>query len=201
MSRFQLPVQIEHWFMFLQIGISAVVLFIIDESVHQLLNYHSLLISGGEYWRMISGHLLHTNFYHLCLNLGGLFLLWALHGEYYRPATLFCMFMSIAASISVTMLLFSEITLYVGLSGVIHGLFVWGVIQDIKYKDPTGWLLLVAIIAKIAHEQIAGGDTHTAMLIEANVAFDAHLYGAFAGLLCVLLFKPCSRSKKAPEGA
>lgn len=187
--------------MFLQISISATVLFIIDESVHHLLNYNTLLITDGEYWRTISGHLLHTNFYHLCLNLGGLFLLWALHGEYYRPAMLLGLFLSIAATISLTMLLFSDIALYVGLSGVIHGLFVWGVIQDIKYKDPTGWLLLVAIIAKIVHEQIAGGDAHTAMLIEANVAFDAHLFGAIAGTLCAFIIQPATESKKAPEGA
>ena len=45
----------------------------------------------------------------------------------------------------------------------------------------------IVVVAKLAHEQWAGGETATAQLIDGNVIVDAHLYGAIAGLAWGLL--------------
>ena len=76
-----------------------------------------------------------------------------------------------------------NITLYVGLSGVLHGFFVWGALMDIKHNEKTGYLLLIGVIAKIIHEQIYGASADVEQLIGASVATDAHLYGAIGGLV------------------
>ena len=80
-----------------------------------------------------------------------------------------------------------DIKQYVGLSGVLHGLFIWGAIEDIKAKDRTGYLLLLGVILKIAHEQYYGASEDVADLIGANVAINAHLWGAIGGVLAVII--------------
>jgi membrane associated rhomboid family serine protease len=57
--------------------------FFINDSVTQVFVYHRNLIAQGEIWRLFTGHLLHTNGYHLLLNLAALVMLWALHGRFY----------------------------------------------------------------------------------------------------------------------
>ena len=72
---------------------------------------------------------------------------------------------------------------YAGLSGVLHGLFAWGAIQDIKAKDKLGWALLIGVIAKVVWEQFSGGSASSAELIGARVAVEAHLAGVLGGVL------------------
>ena len=81
---------------------------------------------------------------------------------------------------------------YVGLSGILHGLFVWGACKDVENREKTGWLLLIGITIKVAAEQFGGDTSDIANLIDASVAIDAHLFGAFSGLVVfgsVLLYK------------
>jgi rhomboid family GlyGly-CTERM serine protease len=76
-----------------------------------------------------------------------------------------------------------ELSLYVGLSGVLHGLFCWGVIQDIRKKLITGYLLFLGVALKIGSEQLFGAGTLMPSLIEADVAVDSHLYGVIFGTI------------------
>ena len=68
-----------------------------------------------------------------------------------------------------------------GLSGVLHGLFSYGVAADIGNKDRWGYLLGAGFIIKILYEQIYGAQQSTIDLIGAPVLINAHLYGALAG--------------------
>ena len=81
-----------------------------------------------------------------------------------------------------------SLTQYVGLSGVLHGIFVFGAIMDILSKDKTGYLLFIGVWLKIAHEQIYGASSGVSDLIEASVAIDAHLWGAVGGLLFTIVY-------------
>lgn len=48
--------------------------------------------------------------------------------------------------------------------------------------------MLIGVTIKLVHEQIVGANEQVSKLIEANVAIDAHLWGAIGGLLFVLLY-------------
>ena len=158
--------------------------FIFDAQVADTLVYQHQLISQGELWRGFTGHLLHTNGIHLVLNLAALILLWALHGHFYNLINYSLLFISSAIICSVGLYFFSpDITRYVGLSGIIHGIFVFGAMMDIHNKDKTGYLLFIGVWLKIAHEQFYGAGDHVSDLINAKVAIDAHLWGAVGGLL------------------
>jgi len=146
--------------------------------------YQRKLITSGELWRLFSGHFLHTNVFHLLLNLAALVMLWFLHGSFYHQANMFALFVSCALTTSLGLYYFNpELHQYVGLSGVLHGIFVFGAMMDIRAKEKTGYLLFLGVWLKIAHEQIYGASTDVSDLIDANVAVDAHLWGAVGGLL------------------
>ncbi len=81
----------------------------------------------------------------------------------------------------------SDIGWYVGLSGLLHGLFVCGVAIDIEKNRWFGGLLAAGLIVKLTVEGLFGGDTNTAELIGASVVTQAHLYGSVAGLMAALV--------------
>ena len=173
--------------------------YFIGELVTQNLVYQRDLIIEGEVWRLFTGHLLHTNGFHLLLNLAALIMLWALHGRFYtikNYSTLF-LFCSIITSVGI---FYSDPSLvqYVGLSGVLHGVFIFGAIMDIVSKDKTGYLLFIGVWLKIGHEQIYGASSDVSDLIEASVAIDAHLWGAVAGavfsIVCIIKIKITSKA-------
>ena len=166
------------------VALLSLTAFIFDASYGELLVYQRNLISQGEYWRLFTGHFFHTNGNHLLLNLAALAMLWTLHGHFYtfKSYSLLFLFSSLLCSLGLFFYTPSIIQ-YVGLSGVLHGFFVWGALMDIKNKDKTGYLLFVGVCLKIAHEQFYGASSDVMNLIEANVAIDAHLWGAVAGLL------------------
>lgn len=178
----------QHFQVVLIIALLAVIAFIseyfLGELFTQALVYQRQLITEGEIWRLITGHILHTNGYHLLLNLAALLMLWALHGRFYRIKSYTALFLFCSIFTSIGIYYFDPTLLqYVGLSGVLHGVFVYGAIMDINAKDKTGYLLFLGVWLKVAHEQFYGASTDVSNLIEANVAVNAHLWGALGGLL------------------
>jgi len=167
-----------------------------DKQISNNFIYDYNLIQQGEYWRLITGHLLHTNTAHLLLNGAAIILLWALHGQYYSIKSYFLIFIFSALVTSFGLYNFSpELVRYVGLSGVLHGIFILGACLDIKSNDKTGYLLLLGITVKIIHEQVFGASTDVAKLIDANVAIDAHLWGAISGLLACIIMLAIARQR------
>ncbi|OUR76784.1 rhombosortase [Colwellia psychrerythraea] len=179
-----LPLKKQHSMLVAIIALLAMLAYFFNGAVSELFVYQYQLISQGELWRTFTGHFFHTNGIHLLLNLAALALLWALHGHFYNLKSYSLLFITSALICSAGMFYFSpEIHQYVGLSGVLHGIFVFGAIMDIRHKDKTGYLLFVGVWLKIAHEQFYGASEQVSTLINANVAIDAHLWGAVGGLL------------------
>ena len=175
----------------------SLISFIFDNSLSELLVYQRSLVSEGEIWRAFSGHFFHTNGFHFLLNAAAVVLLWALHGHFYTIKNYLTVFIVSAIVCSIGIHWFSpDIDQYVGLSGVLHGIFIWGAIEDIKAKERTGYLLLLGVILKIAHEQYYGASEDVSDLIGANVAIDAHLWGAIGGVIAVMILIINSSIKK-----
>lgn len=162
----------------------AVICFVFNGPLDEFFIYHRTDINEQQYWRLITGHLFHTNYAHLLLNTLAIILLWALHGQYYSKTNYLSLCLFSALLISVCIYLFDPtMEKYVGLSGVLHALFAWGALKDIENKDKTGFLLLLGIILKVSHEQVYGASEDVASLINADVAIDAHLWGMVAGFI------------------
>lgn len=173
----------------LVITVISLLAFVFDLQLSEHFVYQRQLISNGEVWRLISGHLFHTNAYHLILNVAALILLWLLHRKFYTLPSYSLLFLWCAFFCSIALYFFEpSLIQYVGLSGVLHGIFVWGALMDIRDGDKTGYLLLIGVVLKIIHEQVYGASTELVALINASVAINAHLWGAIAGLLFFIIY-------------
>jgi len=198
------PIAPKHSLVVFIIALLSIIAFIgeyfIGEVITQTLVYQRDLISQGEMWRLFTGHLLHTNGFHLLLNLTALFMLWALHGRFYTFTNYLALFLVCAVCTSIGIYYLNpSLVQYVGLSGILHGVFIFGAIMDIYAKDKTGHLLFIGVWLKISHEQIYGASSDVSDLIEASVAVDAHLWGAVGGLIfsIIYLVLPIKANKKA----
>ncbi|WP_338401521.1 rhombosortase [Neptunicella marina] len=148
--------------------------------------YDRIAISDGQWWRLLSANLLHTNLNHLLLNLAGLFLICALHKQHYQPLLFLILFCWISLVCTTGLYFFdTDLRWYVGLSGTLHGLMVWGAWRDIQSGMRSGWLLLLGTLGKIAYEQTMGANADIATLINAEVATNAHLFGAVGALIWI----------------
>lgn len=76
---------------------------------------------------------------------------------------------------------------YVGLSGVLHGLFVFGVINEIKVYPTSGVVLLFLIIGKLLWEMFNGALPGSEDMAGGSVVTDAHLYGAIGGAVSTVI--------------
>jgi rhomboid family GlyGly-CTERM serine protease len=166
----------------------ATLLFVLPQPLQQLFAYQRAELAGGELWRLFSGHLLHSNLYHLLLNGGGLLIIMLLHAGYQRQLSLLWQVLFSALLISGLIYWFNpQVQRYVGLSGILHSLLFFGALLDIKTKKTGGVLLTLGILAKIGYEQYHGPDAELGQLISATVAIEAHLYGVISGGLLFAL--------------
>jgi rhomboid family GlyGly-CTERM serine protease len=187
LSNFPLPKK--HWLALAVLSGLSVLIHLLPESLPGLWDFVREDLEHGAYWLLFSHALAHTNHFHLLLNLAGIVLLWALHGEYYSTRLIVLSYLFIVPFSALGVWWLSpHIDNYVGLSAYLHGLFVIGACKDIAFKKITGSVLLLGLGIKLYLEQISDDDS-TARLIEANVAHDAHIYGAVGGLLFYLILR------------
>ena len=182
------PIALTHSLIPLIVLIIALLAALFEQQLADKLVYHRNAIADLELWRFLSGHFLHTNFAHFVLNASAIILLWSLHGQFYSISQYLGLFLFSAMFTSFGLYWFSpDLMQYVGLSGILHGIFVWGAIMDIKHQDKTGYLLFFGVWLKVVYEQIFGASQEVSQLIDANVAIDAHLWGTIAGTCYALI--------------
>lgn len=141
-----------------------------------------------QVWRWLTANVVHTNGYHMLLNSLAIGLLWLLHGYSYTLSRY--LFVVFVCSLFVTLGVWwfsEELQWYAGLSGALHGVFIWGCYNDLKQGHKSAWLLVGGVILKIAYEQFWGASSWLEGVIAASVATDAHLYGFIGGLVCILI--------------
>lgn len=168
--------------------ILALLVYLFEPQASQLLAYYHTGISQFELWRLITATFCHTNFNHLAMNLFGLIITLALFIDTFKEIKILPVIIFSSLSIGTALFFLEpELIWYVGLSGVLHGLFSVGIASDIVNKDRWGYLLGTGFAIKIIYEQIFGAQQATIELIGAPVLVNAHLYGAFAGTLYYFL--------------
>lgn len=192
-----LPLNLQHVLGPLLLIILCAVLFLFEPQASHYLAFDRMQIEQFQWWRLLTGNLLHTNANHLLLNLTAVALLWALHGQYFTLANYTLMFFVLCISTTLLIYCFAkQLQWYVGLSGVLHGVFLIGAYFDIKQGMKTGWLLLLGVLLKVGHEQIFGASQDIADLINATVAIDAHLFGTISGLIMIVILSTKTWLKK-----
>jgi rhomboid family GlyGly-CTERM serine protease len=132
----------------------------------------------------LTGHWVHANLVHVLLNAVALWLLPAiLPAPSRRQWWAWLLVLSIVTSVS--LFIFNPVLQqYVGLSGVLHGLYVASAIAAWSQRDERRWLSLVlgAIALKLLIEPYLPYSP-TEKLIGVSVFFVAHQVGAFWGVI------------------
>lgn len=164
------------------LALALVLLSLLGESGRLALRYEREAVLQGEYWRLLTGHLMHGSWLHLVLNGAGLGLVAALFTrDYSLPAWLLIALFSVVA-IDLGFVLFEpQLLWYVGLSGVLHGALAAGAVAWWRNESkPLALLLSLIFAGKLAWEQ-----WHGALPLSGDlpVVVDAHLYGAIGGVI------------------
>jgi rhomboid family GlyGly-CTERM serine protease len=157
-------------------------------SMASVLQYDRGLIDQGQYWLLLTGHLVHLNWVHWALNMAGLLLVAVFFSLYGKMLDwLFVLLFSALVTGLGLYWLHPELIWYVGLSGVLHGLFIFGAIREIRFYPFSGYLLLLLIAAKLFWENMNGALPGSEAMTGGRVLVEAHLYGAIGGLVAVFL--------------
>jgi rhomboid family GlyGly-CTERM serine protease len=156
-----------------------------------VLRYDRDGLRAGQWWRLLTGHVIHLGYEHAVLDIAGLVLMWALFARDYSPRHwLLIIGLSVLGVDAGLWLLSSTTQWYVGSSGVLHGVLAAGAIAHLRRREPDGWILALFLIGKLVYEQAQGALPLTS---GGAVIVDAHLYGAVAGALAVLLLRPFTK--------
>ena len=155
-------------------------------------------ILSGEIWRLFTGHLAHLSWTHILTNLLGLALVWGLFGHHLPTKRWLHVIVFNALGVSLLLLVVdSHILWYVGLSGVLHGMFLVGCLYDMRSGRWDSKLLLAVLIGKLLWEQLREPVSESSSIIHqlvelfmgGAVIVDAHLFGAIMGFITYLVFR------------
>ena len=164
----------------LLVAISLVCLSFQFEPLSSVANWQRDLIQDGQWWRILTGNFAHTNYAHLSMNMAGLWIITSI----FRPSPLLLIINVVMISIAVGLLNFlSSMYSYVGLSGVLHGLFASFALNEALNGRKGSWLLVAAVLVKVIWESIVGGSDTTSEWIQARIAVESHLFGALSGMI------------------
>lgn len=146
------------------------------------LRYDREGVGAGELWRLLSGHLVHLDGIHLLLNIAGLFLLAKLLERFLPPVDLLsCMLVSALVIDAGLYFANPELAWYVGLSGILHGVWAAGCLMALWQRN-FAVLPLAAILAIKLIVEMAGVESMlSAAVISGPVVTEAHAWGALGG--------------------
>jgi rhomboid family GlyGly-CTERM serine protease len=154
------------------------------DELRELGRYERQAIESGEYWRLVSGHLVHLGVGHLWPNLAATAIIGLLFEGVFRSADWLRVGAASAAAIDLGLYaLEPQVLWYVGLSGVLHGFVAAGALALLLRRDKLGVVLAIGVAAKLIFEQISGPVPFTAESVGGPVVVAAHLYGVIGGLL------------------
>ena len=187
----------KHYFIPVGIAISVTLVALLGSNGAQWLRYDRIAILDGQLWRLITAHIVHLGWSHLAMNLAGLCLIWAIFGGHIPWQRWLTLLLVGVIGISILLFIFNpHLRWYVGLSGVLHTLFIAGCLVDLKYRRWDTRILLALVIFKLAYEQLWGPMPGSESTAGGKVIVDAHFYGAICGFLIMGFFGLIDRHKK-----
>lgn len=152
------------------------------------LEYRRDAVLHGQLWRLLTGNLVHLGWVHLLRDLAGLFLIWGLFAPRLSERSWLALMLVCAAAVGLGLFALSpQIAWYVGISGVLFGLFCTGALLEWRRRPLYAGALLLGMAAVIAWTLRAGALPGETRDLGGAVVPQAHLYGALGGAAFMLL--------------
>lgn len=147
--------------------------------------YQRLEITDGQWWRIFSCNFIHLNAAHLGMNLAGLWLLYLFFEQEITFKNWLSLLLVGALGVGGGIYYLSpEVSWYVGLSGVLHGIVIFGALRALRTIPIMASLVLCLMIGRLIWEQTPDYDVNYLRdTIGGAVLVNAHLYGAVTGAL------------------
>ena len=197
----------EWWVLPVLLGVICATLHLLaagDVRWHDALDYRRVGIADGQWWRLVTGHLMHVNATHAALDVAGLLLVaWIFAREVDGKRQALALLIG-AALVDVGLWFFHpEVERYVGLSGALHALFAAGAmgwllsgsssrpasshptaarpVATLRLRRVWGAALLIGLVAKLVLEN--AGDAFWLHAASFDVVTAAHRWGSAGGAL------------------
>jgi len=141
------------------------------------------LVEQGEVWRLFTGHIVHLNWSHWALNMAGLAIVAFFFSSHASLKQWLSVIIVSACVINAGLWFWLPgVRSYVGLSGVLHGLFLYGALREIRFYPASGYVLTAVLIAKLIWEFFNGALPGSEQMTGGRVLTEAHLLGAIGGI-------------------
>lgn len=163
--------------------------------LHEYLLFDRGLVSQWQLWRLFSAHITHMGWTHYWLNMAGIAFMLLFFSSYLRAVTWLASWIFLMIFVSAGILLDGQLDRYLGLSAVLHGLFVMGGYLEYQRFRLSGMVILLLILLKLLWEQLYGALPGSESMVGGKVAINSHLYGAIGGAVFILLMKKLMRVK------
>jgi len=182
---FQLPrAWLRRFWPMLVVVVPCVLLALGGDAWRDALRFDRAAILHGAWWRLFTGNFVHLGWGHLGEDLAGYILLWLLFEDVlpgWRSPALIAVG---ALGVGIGLLIGDPgLQWYVGISGALNTLWAVGAMRLMRRRDGIGWLLGVFLLGKLIYEQWHGPLPLSESVTGGDVVVDAHLYGAFVGVL------------------
>jgi rhomboid family GlyGly-CTERM serine protease len=158
------------------------------------------IVAGGQYYRLVTAHLVHYDVVHLAWNLAGLALVAWLFAREYELREWVGILIASTIAVDLGFLVFEpELQWYVGFSGVLHGLMAAGLCAWLR-RTPDAITAFVALLfaMKLGWEHVMGALPFTAATLAVPVIHQAHTYGALGGTAAALWLLSRRRMARTP---
>jgi rhomboid family GlyGly-CTERM serine protease len=167
------------------------------DELREIGRYERQAVENGEYWRLVSGHLVHLGFGHLWPNLAATAIIGLLFEGVFRNADWLRIGVASAAAIDLGLYaLEPQVLWYVGLSGVLHGYVAAGALALLVRREKLGVVLAVGVAGKLIFEHVVGPVPFTAESVGGPVVVAAHLYGVIGGLVAEAIVEVARRRSR-----
>jgi rhomboid family GlyGly-CTERM serine protease len=164
----------------------TLVLALLDDATRESLQWTRSGVQQGEWWRLVTAHVIHLDFSHTLLNASVLILLAALFGSAFTLARHGLNAIIGMLFIDAGLLWLGHLEWYVGLSGLLHALAAAAIVRlIIDHHDQLAWGVAIFGLAKIVYENTMGAMPFSSR--ETFVVTDVHLFGVLIGMALGLI--------------
>lgn len=148
------------------------------------LRYERIAVDQGEWWRLLTGNFVHLGAWHLFLNALSLLLLVLLCPERLSALEWLRRVLVIGLGMMLGLHWFApSLANYVGLSGLIYGLFLLGLGRQAAQGDRIAMFCLVFLACRIIWELVIGAPASEERLVGGGIVAESHLYGVAAAFV------------------
>jgi rhomboid family GlyGly-CTERM serine protease len=147
-----------------------------------LMRYQRQEVLNGQWWRLLSCHLVHLDSVHLATNIAALFVMSAIFADTLRAGTQLLALLFAGMVVGLALLACEpQVSYYAGLSGALHGLLAVGALVWVRDRPRLGGLLVAGMLCKLLIEY--GGYAFWFTVRTFPVVTSAHRWGAAGGLV------------------